>query len=151
MYPILCHCPNSLTEILYSLISYPLAIVNAFVSAGLIYLYLNRKSWNWDPPISATLPVVIFFFLSNVYLIVAPFVPPENGQNIYQSLPYWIHCVVGFGVIFAGGVYWLVWAIILPKVGRYELVRETIFDDIDGWERTVFTRHPLKNQVEGAL
>lgn len=129
---------------LCSLISYPLAIVNAFVAAGLIYLYLNRKAWNWNPPISATLPVVVFFFLSNVYLVVAPFVPPTDGQNIYKSLPYWIHCVVGFGIIFAGGVYWLVWAVILPKVGKYELVRETVVDDIDGWERNVFFRRPLE-------
>ncbi|KAK4232999.1 amino acid/polyamine transporter I [Achaetomium macrosporum] len=135
--------PGDAYDFILNLISYPLAIVNAFVAAGLIYLYLHRKAWNWNPPISATLPVVVFFFLSNIYLIVAPFVPPENGQNIYKSLPYWIHCVVGFGIIFAGGVYWLIWAIILPKVGKYELVREKIVDDIDGWEKNIFVRKPL--------
>lgn len=88
-----------------NLISYPLAIINVFVAGALIHLYRNRHSWNWNPPLKATLPVTIFF-LSNIYLVVAPFVPPEEGsQNIYESLPYWIHCVVGFGVIFAGGVY----------------------------------------------
>ena len=113
-----------------------------------MHLYLNRKSWNWNPPISATLPVVVFFLLSNIYLVIAPFVPPEDGQNVYESLPYWIHCVIGFGIIFAGGVYWLVWAVILPKIGRYELTRETIVDDIDGWERNVFFRKPLAQLSE---
>ena len=119
-------------------------MVNAFVAAGLIFLYANRDAWNWNPPLRATLPVVVFFFLSNLYLIVAPFVPPTEGQNIYESLPYWIHCVVGFAIIAAGGVYWLFWAVVLPRVGRYELVRETVVDEIDGWERHVFIRKPLE-------
>ncbi|KAK4118532.1 amino acid transporter [Parathielavia appendiculata] len=140
---ILAPPPGDAYDFSLNIISYPLAIVNTFVAAGLIYLYLNRKSLNWSPPISATLPVVVFFFLSNIYLVVAPFVPPVDGQNIYKTLPYWIHCVVGFGIIFAGGVYWLIWAVVLPKIGKYELVQETIVDDIDGWERRVFFRRPI--------
>ncbi|KAF4507782.1 hypothetical protein G6O67_004245 [Ophiocordyceps sinensis] len=126
-----------------NLISYPLAIINVFVAGALIHLYRNRKSWNWNPPLKATLPVTIFFLLSNIYLVVAPFIPPEDGQSIYEHLPYYIHCVVGFGVILAGGLYWLVLAVILPKLGRYELVRETVVDDIDGWERSVFYKRPV--------
>ncbi|KND89593.1 High-affinity methionine permease [Tolypocladium ophioglossoides CBS 100239] len=126
-----------------NLISYPLAIINVFVAGALIHLYRHRESWNWNPPLKASLPVAVFFLLSNVYLVVAPFVPPEDGQSVYENLPYWIHCVVGFGVIFAGGVYWLIWAVVLPKIGRYELVQETVVDDIDGWERSVFFTRPL--------
>lgn len=91
----------------------------------------------------------MFFLLSNIYLVVAPFAPPDEGQNVYESLPYWIHCVVGFGVIFAGGVYWLLWAVILPKIGGYRLVREVVVDDIDGWERNVIVRRP-RNQTPGS-
>ncbi|OIW23965.1 amino acid transporter [Coniochaeta ligniaria NRRL 30616] len=135
--------PGDAYNFILNVISYPLAIVNTFVAAGLLHLYLNRTAWSWHPPISATLPVVVFFLLSNIYLVAAPFVPPPEGQNIYETLPYWIHCVVGFGIIFAGGVYWLVWAVLLPRIGRYELVRETVVDDIDGWERNVFFRRPV--------
>jgi hypothetical protein len=113
-----------------------------------IYLYFNRERRNWYPPVSATLPVVIFFFLSNVYLVIAPFSPPGEGQNIYNDLPYWIHCVVGFGVIFAGGVYWVVWTKILPMIGGYELVQEEQIDEIDGWTRNVFVRRPKGQAVE---
>ncbi|KAK2594492.1 methionine permease [Conoideocrella luteorostrata] len=126
-----------------NLISYPLAIINVFVAGALIHLYRNRQERNWYPPLKASLPVAIFFLLSNIYLVVAPFVPPEDGQSVYESLPYWIHCVVGFGVLFAGGVYWLIWAVILPKIGRYELLKETVVDDIDGWERSYFYTRPL--------
>ncbi|KAK4183339.1 putative high-affinity methionine permease [Podospora australis] len=135
--------PGDAYDFIMNLISYPLAIINMFISGGLIYLYLNRKAWNWNPPISATLPVVVFFFLSNIYLVVAPFVPPSEGQNVYQELPYYLHCVVGIAIIVAGGLYWLVWAVILPKIFKYELVQETIVDDIDGWEKTIFIRKPL--------
>ncbi|KAJ2983821.1 hypothetical protein NQ176_g415 [Zarea fungicola] len=131
-----------------NLISYPLAIINAFVGAGLVYLYRNKDKRDWHPPFKATLPVAVFFCLSNVYLVIAPFVPPSEGQNVYENLPYYIHCVVGFGVIGAGGLYWLLWAKLLPKIGRYELVQETYTDEIDGWERTRFVTKPLGTQIE---
>ncbi|KAM3499675.1 hypothetical protein MY11210_009595 [Beauveria gryllotalpidicola] len=133
-----------------NLISYPLAIINAFVGAGLVYLYRNKDKRNWHPPFRATMPVAAFFCLSNIYLVVAPFVPPSDGQNVYENLPYWIHCVVGFGVIGAGGVYWLIWTKLLPKIGRYQLVRETYTDDIDGWERSRFIKKPLGSHIQSS-
>lgn len=78
--------------------------------------------------------------LSNIYLVIAPFVPPNQDGSVYEELPYWIHCVVGFGIIAAGGVYWLIWAIVLPKIGGYRLEREVVVDDIDGWERNLFVK-----------
>ncbi|KAG5913711.1 hypothetical protein E4U42_000918 [Claviceps africana] len=130
-----------------NLISYPLAIINAFVAAGLVYLYRRRPRADepaWNPPLRATLPVTVFFMLSNVYLVIAPFVPPSDGHGVYESLPYYIHCVVGFAVLGAGALYWLVWAVVLPRLGRYELVQETVVDELDGWERTVFHKKPLE-------
>ncbi|KAL7275044.1 methionine permease [Rhizina undulata] len=127
-----------------AVISYPLSVINLFVSIALITLYVapsKNLSEPFAPSIRATLPVVIFFGLSNIYLIVAPFVPPEAGQNVYKSLPYYLHCVVGMGVLAAGGVYWLIWAKLLPKIGGYELVRETVIGD-DGWSRNRFIRRP---------
>jgi amino acid transporter len=135
--------PGDAYNFILNLISYPLAVVNCFVAGGLLYLYINRTKWQWNPPMSATMPVVIFFLLSNIYLVVAPFVPPEGDDNVYESLPYWLHCVVGFGILGAGGLWWLLWAVLLPKIGRYELVKETTVDDIDGWERSYFVRRPV--------
>lgn len=124
------------------MISYPLSIVNIFVALGLAYLYFNRDAYNWHPPTRATLPVTLFFLLSNIYLAVAPFVPPDTpDQNVYKNLPYWLHSVVGLGVIAAGGVYWLVWAILLPRLGGFRLEKEVIRGS-DGWTRNVFVRVP---------
>jgi hypothetical protein len=115
-----------------------------FMSLGLIYLYLHpfsihRNPQQWSPPFRATLPVVVFFFVSNIYLVVAPFVPPSAGQNVYEHLPYFLHCVVGIGILLAGAVYWSFWAILLPKIGGYELVRVHKVGD-DGWSKTHFER-----------
>lgn len=125
-----------------SLISYPLAIVNTFVAVGLIHLYLNRQKWDWNPPVKATLPVVVFFLLSNLFLVFAPYAPPEDGQNIYESMPYWTHNVVAWGVLAFGAVYWAIWAKLLPRIGGYRLERRIIVDDIDGWERNMFVKVP---------
>jgi amino acid transporter len=128
-----------------NVISYPLAVVNTFVAGGLIWLYFHREQYNWYPTFRATLPVVIFFFLSNVYLVIAPFVPPETpDQNVYEQLPYWLHCVIGIAVLLAGGVYWLVWAVILPRIGQYRLERQAITGS-DGWSRNLFVKVPLKD------
>jgi len=127
-----------------SLISYPLSIVNVFVSAGLIWIYLTRETRfpNWNPGIRATLPVTIFFFLSQCYLVVAPYVPPSAGQSVYNELPYYLHCVVAIGIFAFGALYYMVWAVLMPKFGKYMLVKETVVD-ADGWSRSVFTRLPL--------
>ncbi|KAI9901019.1 hypothetical protein N3K66_002836 [Trichothecium roseum] len=143
---ILAPPPGDAYNFIQNIITYPLSIINVFVSGGLVHLYLHRQAWNWNPPFTATLPVVVFFLLSNIYLVIAPWIPPTDG-SVYESLPYWIHVVVGFGILLAGGAYWVVWAVVLPKLGGYELQREVVVDGIDGWERNVFTRKPIGEAV----
>ncbi|CAG8888374.1 unnamed protein product [Penicillium egyptiacum] len=137
---LLTNCP--------SLISYPLAIVNFFVAAGLVHIYLTReKNYpNWKPGVRATLPVTIFFMLSNLYLAIAPYVPPSDGQNVYEQLPYYLHCVVALALFAAGGIYYVVWAVLMPRIGGYVLVKESVVD-ADGWSRSVFTKLPQAQAV----
>lgn len=129
------------------MISYPLSVINVFVAAGLIHLYLNpfsihRNPQQWAPPFRCSLPIAIFFLLSNIYLVIAPFVPPTDGASVYVSLPYWIHTVVGIGILLSGAVYWTFWAKLLPTLGGYELIRESVIGD-DGWSNNVFTRRAV--------
>ena len=131
--------PGDAYNFILNVITYPLSVVNLFVALGLIHIYLNKAKYNWAPPISATFPVVVVFALANAYLIVAPFVPPTDGNNVYETLPYWLHCVVGAGFLLLGAVYWLFWAVLLPKWGNYKLVRESVVQE-DGWSRHVFLR-----------
>ncbi|RAL60967.1 hypothetical protein DID88_010063 [Monilinia fructigena] len=136
--------PGDAYNFILNVISYPLAVVNVFVSIALLILYArpfsaDRHPQHWAPPFRATWPVVSFFLLSNVYLVVAPFIPPDDGQNVYKSLPYYLHCVVGIAFFGAGAIYWFIWAQVLPRIGGYELVREHIVSD-DGWSGSVFRR-----------
>ena len=112
------------------------------MASALLYLYTHPRP-DWSPPFHASWPVALLFLLSNAYLVAAPFVPPSAGQNVYNDLPYYLHCVVGAGIIAAGGVYWLFWAVVLPKLGKYELIRETKIGELDGWARSVFSRRKL--------
>lgn len=139
--------PGDAYNFLLNLISYPLSIVNIFVSAGLIYIYVTKARGfpDWNPGVHATLPVTIFFFLSNVYLTIAPYIPPDEGNSVYKSLPYYLHCVVALGIFGAGAVYWLFWTVILPYFGRYVLVRKTVVEP-DGWSRSVFTHVPIESE-----
>ncbi|CAG8951416.1 hypothetical protein HYFRA_00007331 [Hymenoscyphus fraxineus] len=139
--------PGDAYNFILNVISYPLAVINVFVGAALVHLYLHpfsihRNPQQWNPPFKATLPITIFFTLSNIYLVVAPFVPPTDGQNVYKSLPYYLHCIVGIGIFVAGAIYWVVWAKILPRLGGYELVREVVVEG-DGWGRAEFVRRAL--------
>lgn len=79
--------------------------------------------------------------LSNLYLAIAPYIPPSAGQNVYEELPYYLHCVVALGLFAAGGIYYVVWAVLLPRFGGYVLVKETVVDT-DGWSRSTFKRLP---------
>lgn len=124
-----------------NLISYPMNIINCFVSAGLLYIYWKRRKGEleWNPPISAGYIITAFFLLANVYLVIAPYVPPTGGQSVYEHLPYWTHCVVAWGIFGIGGVYYLITAQLLPRIGHYELVSKEVLGD-DGFWRTEISR-----------
>lgn len=146
---ILAPPPGDAYNFVMNLVSYPLNVVNTFVSLGLLYLkWQNYKGKReWKPPLSAPVPVVLFFSISSIYLIVAPYIPPSAGQSVYNDLPYWIHPVVTWGVFGVGAAYWVLWTNILPRVGGYQLVvREVI--GTDGFWRNKFFKVPHGEDVD---
>ncbi|KAF8996252.1 APC amino acid permease [Cyathus striatus] len=123
---------------LISLSSYCLSLINALVSLGLLLLYTSAyRTWGWNPPFRAPKIIVVLFFLSNVFLVLVPFIPPVPGSKIYQKLPYWSHPVGGFSVSLFGVAYWYYWSIWRPRKFRYTLQREWVLQD-DGVSRYVF-------------
>ncbi|CAG9983960.1 unnamed protein product [Clonostachys byssicola] len=114
-----------------NLYTYPGAWINAFVGAGLVYLQWN-KAENWTSPWHTYLPISILWFLSNVFLVIVPFIPPVGDWNA-DGYPYYIFPVVGVLVLVLGGIYWVFWTIILPRIGGYQVVAERTFDE-DGVE-----------------
>lgn len=134
---ILAPPPGDAYNFILNLISYPMNIINFFVSGGLLWVYWQRHKGRleWDPPIKAGVFVTSFFLLANLYLIVAPYVPPTGGQSVYNSLPYWIHCVVAWGIFGVGALYSLVTVQLLPRIGHYTLSTKEVLGG-DGFWRT---------------
>ncbi|CCF56060.1 hypothetical protein KAFR_0A06250 [Kazachstania africana CBS 2517] len=126
-----------------NLISYPMNIINFAISCGLLWIYWQKRQGaiEWNPPIKAGIIVTSFFALANLFLIVAPYVPPSAGQNVYDSLPYWIHCVVAWGIFAIGGVYYLVWAQILPRYGGYKLDTKDILGEDGFWRVQIIKKY----------
>lgn len=141
--------PGDAYNFVLNLISYPLSVVNTFVGLGLLYLkWRSYKGYHhWSPPIKVWWPVIAFFTLSSLYLIVAPYIPPSDGQNVYNDLPYWIHCVVTWGVFGVGAAYWVVWTHVLPKLGHYTLISREVLGS-DGFWRNKFIKVPHGEDVE---
>ncbi|QLL33202.1 hypothetical protein HG536_0E01130 [Torulaspora globosa] len=131
--------PGDAYNFILNLISYPMNIINFCVSTGLLYIYWKRRrgELEWDPPIKAGYFITIFFSLANLYLIVAPYVPPVGNQSVYEHLPYWIHCVVAWGIFGFGGCYYLVTSQILPRLGHYQLMTREVLGDDGFWRNEV--------------
>ncbi|KAF7311116.1 High affinity methionine permease [Mycena chlorophos] len=128
--------------------SYSLALINTLVSFGLILLHTPKfKEYAWAPPFVAPRAVAVFFFLSNVFLLVVPLVPPPPGKRVYEGLPYFLHAAVSALISLLGLAYWAVWAVWLPRRGGYILQREWALQD-DGVSRWVFVRKTRRVREE---
>ncbi|UNI23803.1 hypothetical protein JDV02_009600 [Purpureocillium takamizusanense] len=125
-----------------NLYTYPGAWINAFVTAGLVWLQY-KKSEEWSSPWHTFLPISIVYFLSNVFLAIVPFIPPE-GSWTADGYPYYVFPVVGVGVLLLGGVYWTFWTRILPYFGGYKIVSERTFDE-EGVEVVRYRKKAVKH------
>lgn len=95
--PCLPPIPSPLTTPAPAVITYPISLINMLVSLGLLYLHTPLRLTlgpalhaHWAPPFRAWTPVVAAFFFSNVFLVLAPLVPPAPGFKVYENLPYWV-------------------------------------------------------------
>ena len=56
--------------------AYSVAVVNLLISGGLLLLYSQPyQNYNWNPPYQAPMSIVMFFFISNAFLLVVPLIP----------------------------------------------------------------------------
>lgn len=129
---------SSLTGSRYT---YPGVWINAFVTAGLIWLQFN-KSENWSSPWHTYLPISVLYVLANIFLVVVPFIPPNGSWNA-DGYPYYVFPVVGVGVLLFGAVYWAIWTKVLPAVGGYRVESERTFDE-DGVEVVRYRKIAVK-------
>ncbi|KAI0389869.1 methionine permease [Xylariaceae sp. FL0594] len=114
---------------------YPGQMYALAVTVGLVYLRWKRPELR--RPFRAWMPAVVFRAVLCIALLAAPFFPPSHRDP--DGLWYATYAVVGVGVVVFGFLYWLVWTVVLPRLGGYRLEeKEDILDD--GTTITVFTR-----------
>ncbi|KAF7760591.1 hypothetical protein Agabi119p4_11267 [Agaricus bisporus var. burnettii] len=100
-------------NLVINLASYPLTIINAVISFGLIYLFFASSSqspehqhYRWHHLSTATLLTTVLFGVANVFLFIAPLVKPPPGVEPYERLPYWTHAGLGWALFGIGGIWW---------------------------------------------
>ena len=74
----------------FSVSTYPTSLINMTVSGGLLLLKSSILKYDWNPPFKSWWFTTCFFFLSNIFLVVAPWIPPARGFQPYETLPYWV-------------------------------------------------------------
>ncbi|KAF9545394.1 high affinity methionine permease [Agrocybe pediades] len=130
--------PGDAYNFVINVISYPLSVINAAISFGILWMAI-RPYPGWPLTRAWSLVCATFFGAVNVFLFIVPLLAPPEGAEPYVSLPYWTHAVGGWAVFGIGAVYWVLWAVVAPRVGRYELRRVSEVGE-DGLRRWVFKR-----------
>ncbi|KAF9542046.1 high affinity methionine permease [Agrocybe pediades] len=130
--------PGDAYNFVINVISYPLSVINAAISFGILWMAV-RPYLGWPLTRAWSLTCATFFGAVNVFLFIVPLTSPPEGAEPYVSLPYWTHAVGGWAVFGIGAVYWVLWAVVAPRVGGYELRRVSEVGE-DGLRRWVFKR-----------
>ncbi|RPB05326.1 amino acid transporter [Choiromyces venosus 120613-1] len=111
------------------LFTYSGAWVFAFIATGLLYLQYFSKSWS--SPFHCHPTITILFLLSNAFLVIVPFIPPEGGISASTpSISFYVFPTVGTLVLAAGVVYWALYTRVFPWIGGYhiEVEKKTLED-----------------------
>ncbi|KAF9552203.1 amino acid transporter [Agrocybe pediades] len=130
--------PGDAYNFVINVISYPLSVINAAISFGTLWMAI-RPYPGWPLTRVWSLVCAVFFGAVNVFLFIVPLTSPPEGAEPYESLPSCTHAVGGWAVFGIGAVYWVLWAVVAPRVGGYELRRVSEVGE-DGMRRWVFKR-----------
>ena len=91
--PVYSFIHTNLLTIFSPVSSYAHSLINMSISAGLLYIHLHpdkMAALDWNPPFRAYTAAVWFFFVSNIFLVVAPFIPPAPGYQVFEGIPYYV-------------------------------------------------------------
>lgn len=106
----------------------PKAAFDLAMAVGIYVVRWRRRKANLpEPEFKAWNVVVAFNILIQLYLIIMPWYPPAGGQYAGDvSFWYATYAVTGVGILLMCGLYYYVWAIVLPKWRDYSLRQELV-------------------------
>ncbi|KAM5350044.1 hypothetical protein ACJ41O_006549 [Fusarium nematophilum] len=111
---------------------FPSAAFNLAMAVGIYVVRWRRRRANLpEPEFKAWHVVIIFNIMIQLYLLIMPWYPPEGGQFAGDvSFWYATYAVTGLGILIACGLYYWLWAFLIPKWKGYKLRQELVsFDD----------------------
>lgn len=79
---------------------------------------LRYRAAHIPRPFKVWVIVPVFYLAAQCFLLIAPFLRPPGGKGD-TSLPYWLYPIVGIAVLVCGVLYWLIWRVVLPRVGGF--------------------------------
>ncbi|KAF4466608.1 high-affinity methionine permease [Fusarium albosuccineum] len=123
---------------------YPGAFFDFLMGVGLIIIRRRRKRLGLPRPTFKAWDIVIVFnILKNVYLLVMPWVPPEDGPYSGDvSFWYATYAATGVGVLILCGAYHWLWTEGIPKARGYRLRQEVVTFE-DGAQSQTLVKVPL--------
>ena len=104
--------PGEIYNFLIEIGAYPVSVISVAISAGLLYLKCS-PSERWQSHWPAPSAVIVTFLLSNLLLLILPWIPPKrdlsDGRFAYYAYP-----ATGIAILASGAVYWIWWARLGP-------------------------------------
>ncbi|KAF4124867.1 High affinity methionine permease, partial [Geosmithia morbida] len=127
---------------------FPTAVFNLAMALGIYIVRWRRRKANLpEPDFKAWNVAIIFNICIQLYLVIMPWYPPAGGQYAGDvSFWYATYVVTGIGILAACGIYYWVWAFVLPKWKGYKLRQEVVYLD-DGAQANVLRKIP-KDEVD---
>lgn len=123
--------------------SYSGSWIHTFVTAGLLYLQFN-KSENWSSPWHSSLPVSTLYLVTNIFVMVVPFIPPVQVTPD-EDYPYFVMPLVSTGLLFMGVIYWAIGFKLMPRLGGYRIEAE-LHRDMNGCDYNVYKKVHIGKQ-----
>ncbi|KIL58744.1 hypothetical protein M378DRAFT_188145 [Amanita muscaria Koide BX008] len=128
---------------------YPYNLFSFLMTLGLFFVRKRRQAIGAHPSeFRAWNAVLAFCLLVNVYLLIMPWVPPAGG--IYGgdvSFFYATYCVVGLAILLLCGIAYVIWIVVLPHFGGYE-IRQTVGRLSGGAQTTKLVKIPKDKIAE---
>lgn len=115
-------------DFLVDLRSYPDSVFIFLMVVGIYAIRYRRKKEGLPPAQFQTWhSALIFSALVCLFILIMPWVPPEDGGD--YSFWYGTYIVVGIGLLVAMGVYYYVWVHALPHFCKYSIRTLTVVNE----------------------
>lgn len=109
--------PGSIYNFLVDVGGYPISVISVAIALGLLYLQ-SVPSEKWVSPFHARKVYTIVFAVSNMFLLVFPWVKPRSGLGDSGRFPYYAYPATALGVLAGGALYWVWWMRFGIGIGR---------------------------------